>query len=429
MKIIQSILVNNDCYKVGKKIPVAGLMLHSVGCSQPSAMVFINQWNKSGVQKAVHGFIEPNGDVYQTLPFDHRGWHGGGTSNNTHLGFEMTDPSTIKYTGNGAEWTDLDPVKTKAHVLATYKFAVELFAKLCTDLKLDPLGKNVIISHAEGHKLGIASGHADPEHLWKKFGLTMNQFRLDVKNAMLPINKPVVTIGVSIVGKSQCTAEQLETYLLTNNTTPKIKMAVKEFCKLWITEGEIEGIKGDVAFCQAVHETGFFKYGGLVLEEQNNFGGIGATNNSAKGKGAWFETPQMGIQANIQHLKAYGSKEPLKQACVDPRFHLVTRGIAPNFEDLGGRWAVPGFDKVKYKSLDDAKAAGETYGHTILKKYEALKQVKVPESKYPAELSDWAKTGYDFVIENNISDGSDPKGFITREEFWTILFNYHSMKD
>lgn len=183
MNIIQSILVNNDCFKLGRVIIPKGLMLHSVGCSQPLASAFIKQWNKPGVAKAVHGFIEPNGNVYQTLPFTMRGWHGGGLSNNTHLGFEMTEPSTIKYNSNFG-WTDLNSEKTKEFVLDTYKTAVELFSYLCREFGLNPLEDGVIISHSEGNKRGIASNHSDVEHIWSKFNLTMNQFRKDINTLM-----------------------------------------------------------------------------------------------------------------------------------------------------------------------------------------------------------------------------------------------------
>lgn len=185
----------------------------------------------------------------------------------------------------------------------------------------------------------------------------------------------------SIIGKSECTADQLEAYLLSKNPNPKINMPVKDFCKLWIKEGEIEGVRGDIAFCQALHETGFFKYGGQVLPEQNNYGGIGATNNSPIGKGAWFDSPQIGVRANIQHLKAYANKENLKQECVDPRFSLVTRGIAPTLEDLAGKWAYPGYDKNKYVSLESAIKSKETYGHFILDKFEEMKKIKTTSSR------------------------------------------------
>ena len=187
MKIIESILTKNPCFKAGKKITVKGLMLHSVGCPQPKAEVFVKNWNDEDYDRAcVHAFIDgKTGDVYQTLPWNHRGWHSGGQANNTHIGVEMCEPSTIKYTG-GSTFTCSDYEDTKYIVKKTYKSAVELFAFLCEKHNLDPLKKGVIISHKEGHALGVASNHGDPEHLWKQLGMsyTMDTFRQDVKKAM-----------------------------------------------------------------------------------------------------------------------------------------------------------------------------------------------------------------------------------------------------
>lgn len=187
MNIIKSILTNNPCYTAGRKITVKGLMLHSVGVNQPKASVFVNSWNKATFNSAcVHAFIDGNsGDVYQTLPWNHRGWHAGGAANNTHMGVEMCEPAGIKYTG-GASFTVTNATEAKATAKRTYNAAVELFAHLCKEYKLDPTSKGVIVSHAEGHKLGIASNHGDPEHLWKGLGLsyTMDGFRKDVKAAM-----------------------------------------------------------------------------------------------------------------------------------------------------------------------------------------------------------------------------------------------------
>ncbi len=187
MKLVESLLTKNPCYTAGKKITVKGLMLHSVGCSQPKASVFINSWNKETYDRAcVHAFIDGNdGTVYQTLPWDHRGWHGGGSSNDTHIGVEMCEPACIKYTG-GATFTCSDKAEAIAVAKRTYEAAVELFAMLCTKYGLDPLADGVIVSHAEGHKSGIASNHADPEHLWNQLdmGYTMDGFRNDVKKTM-----------------------------------------------------------------------------------------------------------------------------------------------------------------------------------------------------------------------------------------------------
>lgn len=191
MKIIESILTNNPCYKAGRTITVKGLMLHSVGCSQPDATVFVRSWNKAEYDRAcVHAFIDGNtGDVYQTLPWEHRGWHGGGSSNNTHIGVEMCEPATIKYT-TGANFTVSNEADAKAVAIRTYNSAVELFAKLCADFNLNPTADGVIISHSEGYTKGIASNHGDPEHLWKQLNLpyTMDGFRADVKKAMTPVS-------------------------------------------------------------------------------------------------------------------------------------------------------------------------------------------------------------------------------------------------
>lgn len=184
MKLVESILTKNPCYTAGRKITVKGLMLHSVGCPQPKASVFINSWNSASYDRAcVHAFIDGNdATVYQTLPWDHRGWHGGGSSNNTHIGVEMCEPACIKYVG-GSSFTCSDTATAKAVAKRTYEAAVELFAHLCKMYSLDPLGDGVIVSHREGHSRGIASNHGDPEHLWNQLGMgyTMTTFRNAVK--------------------------------------------------------------------------------------------------------------------------------------------------------------------------------------------------------------------------------------------------------
>lgn len=187
MKLVQSILTKNPCYTAGRKIEVKGLMLHSVGCPQPKASVFINNWNSASYDRAcVHGFIDGNdGTVYQTLPWNHRGWHAGGSANNTHIGVEMCEPACIKYT-SGSGFTCSDLTTAKASAKKTYEAAVELFAMLCKEYKLDPLKDGVIISHKEGCARGVASNHGDPEHLWNglNMGYTMNTFRNAVKEKM-----------------------------------------------------------------------------------------------------------------------------------------------------------------------------------------------------------------------------------------------------
>ena len=187
LEIMEKILTNNPCYQAGKKIKVSGLMLHSVGCPQPSANAFVKQWNSPNASRAcVHAFIDGNtGQVYQTLPWDHRAWHCGGNANSTHIGVEMCEPACIKYT-QGASFTCSNQEEAGALVKRTYEAAVKLFAFLCKKYSLDPLADGVIISHKEGHGRGVASGHGDPEHLWKGLNTayTMDGFRKAVKQEM-----------------------------------------------------------------------------------------------------------------------------------------------------------------------------------------------------------------------------------------------------
>ena len=187
MKITEYILTENPCYKAGRKIKVKGIMLHSIGCPQPDAGVFLKNWNDpSHDNSCVHGFIDGNnGSIYQTLPWDHRGWHCGKSGNDTHIGIEMCEPGNIRYT-KGSSFTCSDEGAAVEVVKRTYTSAVWLFAYLCKKYGLDPMADGVILSHREGYRRGIASNHGDPEHLWEGLGTsyTMDGFRRDVYEAM-----------------------------------------------------------------------------------------------------------------------------------------------------------------------------------------------------------------------------------------------------
>lgn len=238
--------------------------------------------------------------VYQILPWNHRGWHCGGAGNNTHIGVELTEPSTICYTG-GANWTETgDGSNTKKHVLATYKYAVELFAYLCKQYKLNPLADGVILSHSEGCKRGIASNHGDVEHIWNRFGLTMAQFRKDIKAKMDSGvdsgNGSDTSSHMKIMGKAVATAEQMREYVRKKN--PSVAQSVLDMIPLYLSEGETEGVRGDIAFAQSCLETGNFGFSqSAVTLDQNNFAGMGVTQNGMKGLS--FETPQMGIRCQV----------------------------------------------------------------------------------------------------------------------------------
>lgn len=165
---------------------------------------------------------------------------------------------------------------------------------------------------------------------------------------------------ISISGSSTLNAQQMGDWVLLNNPAPRLtNISIYQLADLFLVTGRLEGIRGDIAFAQAIHETGYFKYGGDVLPSQNNYAGIGAVGGGAKG--ATFATPEEGVRAQIQHLKAYANTDPLATVKVDPRFDYVKRGIAPNWIDLNGKWAVPGVG----------------YGEKILTIYESMKSISV----------------------------------------------------
>ena len=178
MQIIPAFVTQNKCYQAGAPLTPHGIMLHSVGCAQPSAAVFarsFNQYQPGGASVCVHAFVQADGTVYQTMPWETIAWHCGGSANSTHIGVEMTEPSAGMTYAEAAE-----------QIAGTYHTAVELFAALCKQYGLDPAQDGVIIGHAEGHRRGVASNHADPELLWRTYdmGYTMNGFRRDVAEAM-----------------------------------------------------------------------------------------------------------------------------------------------------------------------------------------------------------------------------------------------------
>lgn len=128
---------------------------------------------------------------------------------------------------------------------------------------------------------------------------------------------------------------------------------INQFAQIVYEEAIAEGVKPEVVFTQCMKETAFLKYGGEVNPNQYNFAGIGATGSV---HGATFENVRMGIRAQVQHLKAYGSLDKLINQCVDPRFNLVSRGSAKYVEWLG----------KKENPTGSGWAASKNYGHDIV---------------------------------------------------------------
>lgn len=157
-----------------------------------------------------------------------------------------------------------------------------------------------------------------------------------------------------IMGRAKATVEQLRKYIKKVN--PQASDAVTKLPAIYIAEGELEGVRGDIAFAQSCLETGNFTFAGsAVTFDQNNFCGLGVTKNGMKGNS--FDTPQKGVRAQIQHLKAYACTQRLNGTCVDPRFTYVDRGCAEYVERLG----------IQENPAHKGWAAGKNYGQEIIR--------------------------------------------------------------
>jgi len=188
MNLRKLIFTNNACYKAGRTITPKGILVHSTGANNPNLKRYVgpddgllgknqnnNHWNQDkpdGRQVCVHAFIGKLNDgsiaTYQTLPWNHRGWHAGGAANDTHIGFEICE----------------DGLTDASYFSAVYKEAVDLCVYLC---KQYGLTENDIICHSEGHKLGVASNHGDVMHWFPRHGKSMDTFRADVKSGLEPV--------------------------------------------------------------------------------------------------------------------------------------------------------------------------------------------------------------------------------------------------
>lgn len=201
MNLHKLILTNNACYKAGRTITPKGIMVHSTGANNPNLRRYVgpddgllgknpnnNHWNQDrpgGRDVCVHAFIGRLADgsiaAYQTLPWNYRGWHCGGSGNDTHIGFEICE----------------DGLSDSEYFSAVYREAVELCVYLCKQYGLTE--KNVIC-HSEGFKLGIASNHSDVMHWFPKFGKSMDTFREDVRKDLAGTAAPVVfSVGDRVV--------------------------------------------------------------------------------------------------------------------------------------------------------------------------------------------------------------------------------------
>jgi len=205
--LITKFMTRNDCYTAQRKIVPSGIMVHSTATPGVMAADWFSRWNKSykageiSRQVCVHAFIDDK-EIWQYLPWNHRGWHAGGKANDTHIGFEICEPGGFSYSG-GSQLVGYDVKKNDTYFRKAWKNAVDLCVFLCKEYGLTE--KN-IICHSEGFKKGHASNHSDVMHWFPKHGESMDTFRAAVKAALNSAKSNDSEIAVGDVVEIKTTA-------------------------------------------------------------------------------------------------------------------------------------------------------------------------------------------------------------------------------
>ena len=213
---------------------------------------------------------------------------------------------------------------------------------------------NYLNSDAKLQKLGVA----DANGIVSALGLS----KKDAKTLITGATKTNVSQMVNYFMNNGGTYDKFSKYGTQYDGVLAQKGAanIEEFCQIFYEEAIAENIRPEVAFCQAMKETGFLQFGHDVKPDQCNFAGLGATGNGVAGNS--FASVREGIRAQIQHLKAYATTDNLINACVDNRFGYVKRGSAPYVEWLG----------KKENPTGDGWATGANYGTDIVARMKAL---------------------------------------------------------
>jgi len=213
----------------------------------------------------------------------------------------------------------------------------------------------------------MLTGYQKIENQWYYF----NKFLKKIPNGALSYTGVTSIMGNSTVGQDRVTVveKMVAHYMTSGKLYPSNALNgvgelgviggapdIVTFCEIIYDEAVFENVRPEILYAQIMLETGYLQYGGDVEINQFNFGGLGATGNGVKGNS--FIDVRTGIKAQVQHLKAYASVEPLNATqVVDERFKYVTRNTAPYVEWLG----------IKENPTGKGWAAAAGYGFNLMK--------------------------------------------------------------
>lgn len=381
MEVIKFLTEMNRSIRDNREIKY--IVLHYVG-ALGSAEDNCSYFASNFVGASAHYIVGHDGKVWQSVEEKDIAWHCGAKSyrhpdcrNSNSIGIELCvrkkDTSSM-----GA--SDPDWYFEPATVLA----AQDLVEELMQRYNIPP--ENVLRHYDVTGKCCPNPWVLD-EALWEEFKAVLGAFGL-----------------IRIEGKPVATAQQMADYLVKKN--PKAEPYALEHAKMYLLEGEKEGIRGDVAWAQRCLETGNDIYkGSAVTPDQHNYGGFGVTSKDMKGES--FPDAETGIRVHIQHLKAYANDDPLTNECVDLRFKYVRRACAPFVDWLGQQENPANEGKPKKEWI--GWAAGKNYGSKILDILERILQVPVTEQE-PEKAEQEPEIGSGMETQPPVVEEPDPAG-------------------
>lgn len=223
---------------------------------------------------------------------------------------------------------------------------------------------------------GIMTGESEQERTLQATGAEQKQEQEEAEQQGAaetekkePTEEVIADGQYPIMGQSSVTTEEMVSYFQASgkpypaeSLTKGGADSIETFCQIYAEEAKAEGVRPEVAFVQTMKETGFLQYGGDASIEQFNFAGLGTTGGGVPGNS--YPDVRTGVRAQIQHLKAYATEEPLVQPCVDDRYEYVQKGSAPYVQWLGQK--------------ENPKGAGwataENYGYSIVEMISHLKK-------------------------------------------------------
>ena len=162
----------------------------------------------------------------------------------------------------------------------------------------------------------------------------------------------------SIMGPAALDAADLVNWFNGTGNVALTSASIQQLAQWYMSEGAAEGVRGDIAFAQAVIETGSFTSPDSV--NLNNYAGVGHCDSCAAGFD--FPSPLMGVRGQLQLLRAYAVPGLVSSQLPDPP---VIPEVTPDIQSRRGCCQT-------WQSLTGVWATDPIYGPVILNLYQQM---------------------------------------------------------